>query len=470
MYFENGQNNNDYYNNYDNMNVPNKKNSNKKIVLSIIGVILLVAIFFCSGVLGFYIGVKSEKVTNLENDLLLTGKIYDMINKYYYKDIDKEEFDKYAALGISQIMDQYSGLEIVSSVPQKSFGLQMTRDGYNNHYIVDIVAGSPAYLASGVKVNSSGNILDSEVKYKLQRGDKLISCNGKSLVGIDDNLLNDKSLFGSDKIELIVQKNNGDYAKFNFEKSLLYYSNESQDKNYYSSACDYYDLGSNVSMIRLKTFATENANDFEKCALKFKNSPNQKLILDLRGNGGGSLSVLSTIATYFIEENGKSGGLPINRIVDKNGVENIFKSDSETSTRYYFGRDKQDYQLVVLIDGGSASASEALIGAIKYYDESAVFIGSGTYGKGIAQGVFPVSGYNLMLHITIGYFDVPLRVDGKMTWANFHEKPYMPTDTTSNFTVPTIDMLDKDLDMQNYFANDIKNELAVQKALQYLSK
>ncbi len=101
----------------------------------------------------------------------------------------------------------------------------------------------------------------------------------------------------------------------------------------------------------------------------------QGLILDLRGNPGGDLQIAVELAGYFVPPG------PVVRIVHRNGAEEILRSTRSQVLK----------PLVVLVDGGSASASEIVAGAIKDTG-SGTLVGTRTFGKGLVQTVFDLSG------------------------------------------------------------------------------
>ncbi|MGD0154097.1 MAG: S41 family peptidase [Thermacetogeniaceae bacterium] len=103
----------------------------------------------------------------------------------------------------------------------------------------------------------------------------------------------------------------------------------------------------------------------------------QALILDLRDNPGGDLQTAVELAGYFVPPG------PVVRIVHRGGAEEIWRSSQKTQ---YL-----KVPLAVLVNGGSASASEIVAGAIKDTGSGAL-IGERTFGKGVVQTVFPLSG------------------------------------------------------------------------------
>jgi len=101
------------------------------------------------------------------------------------------------------------------------------------------------------------------------------------------------------------------------------------------------------------------------------------LILDLRDNPGGDLQTAVEVASYFVPPG------PVVRIVNRNGAEEVLRS---TRSQSYL-----QVPLVVLVNGGSASASEIVSGAIKDTG-SGTLIGTRTFGKGVVQTVFNLGG------------------------------------------------------------------------------
>ena len=122
------------------------------------------------------------------------------------------------------------------------------------------------------------------------------------------------------------------------------------------------------------------------------------LILDLRGNPGGDLEAAVELAGYFLKEG------PVVRIVDRNGKEEV---------RYSSRLNQIQLPLVVLIDEGTASASEIVAGAIKD-SRSGLLLGTRTYGKGLVQTLYSL-GDNEGLKLTTNRYLTPNGhdIDGK---------------------------------------------------------
>ncbi|HEY9765452.1 MAG TPA: S41 family peptidase [Chroococcales cyanobacterium] len=137
------------------------------------------------------------------------------------------------------------------------------------------------------------------------------------------------------------------------------------------------ELDGNLGYIRLSTFMNENADqEIREALLKFSNK--KGIVLDLRGNPGGLLPSAVTIGSMFI----KSG--PIVQIVDRDGEKEMLEATGRTVMA-------SNQPLVVLVDGGSASASEILAGAL-LDTKRGVLIGTKTFGKGLVQTVHALEG------------------------------------------------------------------------------
>jgi carboxyl-terminal processing protease len=117
------------------------------------------------------------------------------------------------------------------------------------------------------------------------------------------------------------------------------------------------------------------ANDVAKEIIKLKNEGMEGLILDLRNNGGGSMWEAVQLAGIFLNEG------PMGSVKQKDGKVHFLK-DPNRGTIY-------DGPLVVLINGGSASASELVSAVLQDY-KRAIIAGGNTYGKGTAQVIMPM--------------------------------------------------------------------------------
>ncbi len=152
-------------------------------------------------------------------------------------------------------------------------------------------------------------------------------------------------------------------------------------------------LPSNVGYIKLSTFLSQQATSEVRAALKEQQSK-KGYILDLRSNPGGLLSNAIKIADFFLDGSG------IVSTVDRDGYKKVKHSREVLVT---------DKPLVVLINGGSASASEILSGALKD-NQRALLVGSKSFGKGLVQEINPLPGGS-GVNITTQRYLTPLDID-----------------------------------------------------------
>lgn len=143
----------------------------------------------------------------------------------------------------------------------------------------------------------------------------------------------------------------------------------------------------------LQTGFTDNVSaDVRKAYFTLRDHGMKKLVLDLRGNGGGLMGEAINIVSLFVPK----GSL----VVSAKGL-------TEESREYRTTTDPVDTEIpiVVLIDGGSASASEIISGALQDLDRATI-MGRRSYGKGLVQSVRPVA-YNGQLKVTTAKYYTP---------------------------------------------------------------
>ncbi len=151
---------------------------------------------------------------------------------------------------------------------------------------------------------------------------------------------------------------------------------------------------SGIFVISLYNFNAQVPQMFRDAVSEFAGTGSRKLILDLRGNPGGYLEVSVEVASWF---------LPVGKPVVIEDFSNVETEQVHRSRGYnYFG---SNVQTVVLVDEGSASASEILAGALRDHGK-ATLIGTKTFGKGSVQQLFDLPD-NGALKITIAQWLTP---------------------------------------------------------------
>ena len=150
-------------------------------------------------------------------------------------------------------------------------------------------------------------------------------------------------------------------------------------------------------VLRLFSFSESSMRAFKKGLEEFKDAETNKLIIDLRGNPGGFLEAAVDIGSYF---------LPKDTLI----VQEIVGAELNERKHFSRGHDLltdrlEDLELVILIDRGSASASEILAGALSEHGV-ATLIGEKSFGKGSVQELVDITG-NVSLKVTIARWFTP---------------------------------------------------------------
>jgi len=157
---------------------------------------------------------------------------------------------------------------------------------------------------------------------------------------------------------------------------------------------DYKKRKDDVFVISLFNFSQGVENDFRKALREFVLSKSDKLIIDLRGNPGGYLDAAVDVSSWFLP----TGKIIVQEDFGKDVPEKVFRSKG-------YNIFNKNLKVVVLVDGGSASASEIVAGALSEHGVAKI-IGEKTYGKGSVQELIPIS-EDTSLKLTIARWLTP---------------------------------------------------------------
>ena len=205
-------------------------------------------------------------------------------------------------------------------------------------------------------------------KVGIMAGDQFIKIDGEEAVGKKvDNEYVQKHLRGKKGTKVTVSVKRGS------DKELLDFE-IIRDKIPLNSINAAYMLDKHVGYIKLDRFAQESTQEFKEAFAKLQSQGMESLIFDLRGNTGGYLNTAIELVDQFITEN--------KLIVFTEGIRSPRQEWRSTKDGLY-----TTGKLVVLIDEGSASASEILSGAVQDHDRGVV-IGRRSFGKGLVQRPF----------------------------------------------------------------------------------
>jgi carboxyl-terminal processing protease len=221
-------------------------------------------------------------------------------------------------------------------------------------------------------------------KAGLKAGDKILSIDGKTMEKKTTEEVSDalKGPKGT-SFELVVERAGEGKKNFQITRDEI----KLPDVPYFGM------LRENVGYIKLNSFTQTAASDVKSAIEKLQAQGMKELVLDLRGNGGGLLIEAVKIVNFF---------------VPKNQLVVTTKGRVQEENRTYKTLEEPfapNMPLVVLIDGGSASASEIVAGSLQDLDR-AVIMGETSFGKGLVQRTYDLK-YGSKIKITIAKYYTP---------------------------------------------------------------
>ena len=276
----------------------------------------------------------------------------ELIDMYYYEDVDHEKLMDGAASGLMQgvgdLYTFYYTKEDMEKFNEESegeyagIGCQLIADPTDEAITVTrVFKGSPAEEA-GVRA-----------------GDKIVYVNDVYY-----------SAYEMDDAVDIMRGEPGTTVKITVLRGLETIDFEVERRNITINYVEHRILDGNIGYVMIYDFLGNAYEGFAKAVEEFRAANVSGMIIDLRNNGGGLLTACVDMADLILPE-----GVVVST-KDKAGNEEKLSIDSE----YY------DVPMVVLVNGYSASASEILSGAIRDYD-AGLLVGAKTFGKGIVQTV-----------------------------------------------------------------------------------
>ena len=325
-------------------------------------------------VLIFSIQISYASENDIYKKIDLFGEVLEKINKEYVDEIDQSKSMDSAINGLLQSLDPYSAY----MSPEIFKEMQTETSGEFGGLGIEVS------MESGV-VKVISPIDDTPAS---RAGIKA----GDFIVKIDDNQVQGKSLseavdlmrgpVGS-SIELTVRRRGEKKAlTFNIVREII------QIKSVKAELIE-----KNIGYLRLTSFNENSAKQIKEEIKKFEDRKNVKAyILDLRNNPGGLLSQAITISNFFLD----SG-----EIVST-------KSRKSSENRKWFAKQgdlTNGKTLVVLINYGSASASEIVAGALKDH-KRAILLGENSYGKGSVQSIMPLKNDGA-IRLTVAKYYLP---------------------------------------------------------------
>ncbi len=339
--------------------------------LALINLSVIYLVIFSSSVLG-----QSENNFEISKNLDIYATVMKELNINYVDDIQPGNLAETSIKSMLESLDPYtvyipeSDIENVRFITTGEYGgigamIQMRDDWV---VISEPYEGKPAQLAG------------------LKAGDKILEVDGKSAKGKTTSEVSAilKGQPGT-KVTLLIKREG---VAEPIEKEFARENVKIDNIPYYGV------LGDGFGYIKLTGFTHNAGNEVKMAFLELKKNNDLKgVILDLRGNGGGLLQEAVNITNIFVEK----GQMVVST-----------KGKLESKNYSYKTRNAPtdvEIPLAVLVDDGSASASEIVTGALQDLDRGVV-IGQRTFGKGLVQNVIPLS-YNAQLKVTVAKYYIP---------------------------------------------------------------
>jgi len=148
-------------------------------------------------------------------------------------------------------------------------------------------------------------------------------------------------------------------------------------------------LDDNIGYMKVTGFSENTAELVEKELKLFDANNVEKIVIDMRNNGGGTLQSAVDLLNFFVTEG------PVVYVDYAAGREDVYESTLK----------EQKYEIAVLINEGSASATEIFAGAVKYKNEG-IIVGTKSYGKGVVQSLYPLIDGSGVKFTTAEYFSI----------------------------------------------------------------
>lgn len=341
-----------------------------KSILAVVGVCLM-----C------FPAVNGAKKDNKSNDAEIIrnldtfNSLYKELNAFYVDTIDARKSIETAIGAMLNNIDPYT--EYIPAKSQEDY-LTISTGEYGG-------VGSYIVERNGVTYFSEPYEGSPAAKAGVKAGDKIVKIDGDSVVGL-----------ASDKVSSKLKGQQNTVVKLLLERPHVgNVELEVTRKKIQVPTVPYYGVQrGDIGYITLNTFNERSAQEVKSALLELKKNPAVKrIVLDLRGNGGGLLESAVQIVGLFVPK----GTVVVEtrgRVKQNNKIYKTTQEPVDTKI-----------PLVVLIDGGSASSSEIVTGALQDLDR-AVVVGNRSYGKGLVQTSRPLP-YDGLLHVTIAKYYIP---------------------------------------------------------------
>lgn len=378
-------------------------------------IILAIGLTAFSGqVINYVNATNQDYYYEIKENQKLFGRIYEEISMRYVETIDPSKFIRSGINGMLGELDPYTvfiekedNIELKIMTKGKYGGLGMRiikREGFPT-IIEPPMSETPAERAG------------------IREGDQIIEINGKSTtkLSVDKTA---KLLRGKPgtKVSITIKRaGEPEPIEFHLIRAVI----EVKDITYKGMISD------DIGYVQLSHFSKDAGKEVRQAIEELKLQGMQKMILDLRSNPGGLLDAAVKVTDNFLQK-----GEPV---VSTKGRFNAANQDYISENSPIWG----DNPLVILVDGGSASASEITSGAIQDLDRG-VIIGSPTFGKGLVQTLVHVSN-EADLKLTTAKYYIPSGrlIQKKDVFHRGEENVFLNSGDSTDIEIPSADQKTK---------------------------
>lgn len=333
---------------------------------------------FLAVVAGIVLGMSFDKIFSIDNLRESIRKFNDVLTfteKYYVEEVDTQKLVETAINGMLASLDPHS---VYISPDQFKQVEESFRGDFEGIGIEFQIVNDTLTVVSAISGGPSETL-------GILPGDRIVKINEESVIGINNDDVR-KKLRGKAGTEVKVT-----ILRVGVNKPIEY--NIVRDKIPLYSVDTHFMINENTGYVSVSRFA-ENTYDELVEALNDLNKQGMKqLIMDLRGNPGGYLNQAVKISDLFIN--------------DKKKIVYTVGRRSEFDEVYYASKPSkfEDIPLIILINRGSASASEIVSGAVQDWDRGLI-VGETSFGKGLVQRQFELPD-NSALRLTISKYYTP---------------------------------------------------------------
>lgn len=344
-----------------------------KIILNKNNSFFIILLFFLNFLYFSMIEVKAQNNRQeTYKQLNLFGDVFQRVQEQYVEEITDKELIESAISGMLQSLDphssylspeSYKDMQVKTKGAFGGLGIEITmEDGFVK--VVSPIDDTPAANAG------------------MKSGDLIIGIDGESIKGLTINEAVSK-LRGpvKSKVTITVVRENKDPFEIEIIRDIIKIRSVKHE------------IINNIGYVRLTTFSDTTTSGMEKSVKEIKKELGDKfqgLILDLRNNPGGLLNQSISVTDSFLNQG---------EIVSTQGR----KSDDTSRIFAKKGDIIDGKPLIVLINSGSASASEIVAGALKDHAR-AIIVGTRSFGKGSVQSIIPLAGNGAMRLTTARYY------------------------------------------------------------------